>query len=120
MTKEQFNRMLSNGSKTLRELNKDTNQDQWKTSKLESDPSHASLGQEKLQGASETAVVRIESVRKKLLDTDNICAKFVIDLLRYAGILYDDSPEQTSIQTTQRKCREEETEHTLIEIEINK
>lgn len=62
-------------------------------------------------------LVRITSVRKRLLDEDRICEVFLVDCLRYAGIIPNDSPDVTHIITTQRKVSEGEQEHTLIEIE---
>lgn len=61
--------------------------------------------------------VRLTSVRNRLLDEDNLCPKFHVDLLRYAGIIPSDAPDRTSIRTTQRKCQEYEAEHVEIEID---
>jgi hypothetical protein len=65
---------------------------------------------------SEFYVVRITSVRKRLIDTDNLCAKYAVDALRYALLLPDDNPERARIETSQRKVKEGEEEHTQIEI----
>lgn len=64
----------------------------------------------------ERFLVRLTSVRKRLGDEDNICGKFHVDALRYAGIIPDDCPDICSIRTTQRKCEKGEEEHTLIEV----
>lgn len=61
-------------------------------------------------------LVRVTSIRKRLLDEDNLCEKFHVDCLRYAGILPSDAPHTTRIVTTQRACREGEEEKTLIEV----
>lgn len=61
-------------------------------------------------------LVCVESVRKRLCDSDNLCAKYVIDCCRFAGVLPDDSPDQTQIQISQRKAVKGETERTIVEI----
>lgn len=60
--------------------------------------------------------VRYTRVAHRLLDDDNPCSKFHTDILRYASILPDDAPGQTTITTGQRKAEKGEQEHTLIEV----
>jgi len=92
-------------------------QDSRTTSELESDSGHAPLGQKKVQGqAGPGFLVRTTSIRKRLLDEDNLCAKYSTDLLRYCGAIPDDSPQQVKIETSQRKAEKGEEEHTLIEV----
>lgn len=77
----------------------------------------AALGKGKAQkGDRGRFLVRVESVRKRLLDADNLVEKFHVDLCRYAGILPDDAPGICEIQTTQRKAAKGEQEHVVIEI----
>lgn len=84
---------------------------------LEPDSGHEPLATGQVQKADPGMfLVRITSVRKRLLDEDNLCEKFHIDCLRYAGLLPDDDPAETRIQTTQRKTRKGEAEHTEITI----
>lgn len=66
--------------------------------------------------SSKRILIRIVSVRKRLLDEDNLCEKFLVDCLRYAGIIPGDSPEQVKIETVQRRCAKGEMEETFIEI----
>ncbi len=61
-------------------------------------------------------LVRVVSVRRRLLDEDNLCEKYHVDLCRYAGVVPCDSPERCQIQTTQRKAAKGETERTEIEV----
>lgn len=61
-------------------------------------------------------LVRVQSVRKRLLDEDRICEVAVVDCCRYAGIIPGDSPAQAHIETTQRKTVKGEAEHTIIEV----
>ncbi len=60
--------------------------------------------------------VRIESVRKRLLDEDNLVSKYHTDLCRYTGLLPSDAPGVCKIETTQRKAAKGEAEVTEIEI----
>ena len=61
-------------------------------------------------------LIRITSRRRRLIDPDNVSAKAVIDCLRYAGILADDTAEHVSLETRQEKVGKGEREETLIEI----
>lgn len=61
-------------------------------------------------------VVRVTSHRVRLLDEDNLCEKFHIDALRYAGCLPVDSPDRCRIITTQAKVRRKTEERTEIVI----
>ncbi len=67
---------------------------------------------------SDTArfLVRVQSVRKKLLDEDRISECAIVDCVRYAGIIPDDRPAITRIETTQRKVAKGEEEHTKVEV----
>lgn len=62
--------------------------------------------------------IRFVSVRKRLCDPDNLAVKWLLDCLRYAQIISDDSPDKISLEVTQRKCKRgrAEKEHTVIEI----
>lgn len=61
-------------------------------------------------------LVRVTSVRIRLLDEDNLCVKYCLDLARYAGAIPDDAPGTTRIEARQRKPEEGEEEGTLIEV----
>jgi hypothetical protein len=87
------------------------------TAKSECAPVHAALGQAQAQGGDRPGfLVVLTSVRKRLLDEDNLVGKFHTDLLRYSGVIPSDAPGQTSIQTKQRKAAKGEEEHTVIEV----
>ena len=62
-------------------------------------------------------LVSVTSIRKRLLDADNLVPKWHIDCLRYAGIIPDDSPDKCEIKIAQRKCEKGEEEK--IEITID-
>jgi len=61
--------------------------------------------------------VRVTSFRRRLLDEDNLCGKYVVDCCRYAGLLPGDDPSQARIVTTQEKVSRKEDERTEIVIE---
>lgn len=63
---------------------------------------------------SKRYVIRIVSVRTRLLDQDNLSPKYLCDFLRYCGAIPTDAPGTTKIEITQRKVGKEEKEHTEI------
>lgn len=70
------------------------------------------------EGDPSRLLVCIESVRTKLLDTDNLYggAKFYCDFLRYCGAIPEDTEDQIELKVTQRKVRKGEEEKTIIEV----
>ena len=68
------------------------------------------------KGNPERVLVRVTSVRKRLIDEDNLAEKYHVDCCRYAGLIHGDSPDQTKIEVCQRKAEKDEAEHTIIEI----
>jgi hypothetical protein len=62
-------------------------------------------------------LVRVTSFRRRLLDEDNLCEKYVVDCCRYAGLLPGDAPGTTRIEVRQEKVRSKEEERTEIVIE---
>ena len=67
-------------------------------------------------GTGDRILVRIESIRKRLLDEDNLVSKYHTDLCRYAGLIPSDAPGICKIETTQRRAEKGEIEHTEITI----
>jgi hypothetical protein len=63
--------------------------------------------------------VRVTSYRKRLLDPDNLCPKYFIDCLRYAGIIPDDSARFMDFTVRQQKVKGDDEERTEIEVEIS-
>ncbi len=85
---------------------------------MERYPGHEPLAKAQVQEASSGRVlVRITSVRNRLLDDDNLCEKFHVDCLRYYGVIRGDSTKEAKIEVLQRKPEPDEPEHTLIEVE---
>jgi len=60
-------------------------------------------------------IVRIRSFRSRLLDPDNLCAKSLVDGLRYAGLIPGDRPQDIELTVTQEKC-DKQDERTEIEM----
>lgn len=88
------------------------------SAKLERHTGDAPLAAGQVQEATAGRIlVRFVSVRKRLIDEDNLCEKFLCDCLRFSGAVPNDSPEILGIQTSQRKAEKGESEHTEITIE---
>jgi len=89
-----------------------------KIAKLESDSRNAPLGKKEVQGrTSQGFLVRVTSIRSRLLDEDNLCEKYHVDLLRYSsgGILGDEAGT-TEIKVSQRKAAKGEIERTIVQV----
>lgn len=89
-----------------------------KAAKLERDSRNAPLEKKKVQRpASQRFLIRVTSVRKRLIDEDNLCEKYAVDLCRYAsGGSFGDEAGETKIETTQRKAEKGEEEKVIIKI----
>jgi hypothetical protein len=92
---------------------------------LEQNPGHPLHGS--LQAPAPirgTNTIRFTSVRKRPLDPDDICEKYVIDVLRRlrdpsdpaACIIPGDAPTQLNVEHFQRKPQPNEGEYFVIEI----
>ena len=78
------------------------------TTELERDPQRPPLPTGEVEeGNPERVHVRIISVRKRLIDPDNLSGKTLTDCLRNAGFLLDDNAEEISYQIEQRKPRKD-------------
>jgi len=85
--------------------------------KLEQDTRHGSLAEKPIETHTASRVhIRFESVRKRLLDPDNICEKWTLDCLRYIGVIRGDEPDKITLETTQRRANKGEEERTEITI----
>ncbi len=84
---------------------------------VESNLGDAALGASQVKGKdSSRFLVRVTSVRKRLLDTDNLCEKYHVDCCRYSGIIPADSPDKTQIEVRQRKAGKKEEETVIVEV----
>ena len=87
---------------------------------LERHDEYAAMGKSGAQKADrERFLVRVTSVRNRLLDEDNLCVKLVVDCCRYAGLIPGDSAGEAKIEASQRKVAKGETPHTIVEITIS-
>ena len=66
------------------------------------------------EGGASRVHLRIVSIRKRLLDPDNLSVKWLIDCLRYSSIIRGDEPDKITLQVEQRKCAKGEAEATEI------
>ena len=73
---------------------------------------------EKQEGGAGRVHLRIVSIRKRLLDPDNLSVKWLIDCLRYSKIIRGDEPDKITLQVEQRKCGKGEAEATQIYITL--
>ena len=60
--------------------------------------------------------VRFISRRVRLIDPDNLTPKYLLDGLRYAGLIFDDRAEDITVSCDQEKVAHREEEETIIEI----
>ena len=102
----------------LRKANDNHNpNDTGKAPILERTAGNAALVETQVQsGTGDRILVRIESIRKRLLDEDNLVSKYHTDLCRYSGLIPSDAPGVCKIETTQRKAEKGEEERTEITI----
>ena len=101
----------------LRKPNANNTNDTGKATIIERTAGDAALVETQVQGrAGDRILVRIESVRKRLLDEDNLVSKYHTDLCRYSGLIPSDAPGVCKIETTQRKAEKGEAERTEITI----
>ena len=66
------------------------------------------------EGRAGRVHLRIVSIRKRLLDPDNLSVKWLIDCLSYSSIIRGDEPDKITLQVEQRKCSKGEAEATEI------
>jgi hypothetical protein len=82
---------------------------------VERHPSAGTLAtHEEQEGGASRVHLRIVSIRKRLLDPDNLSVKWLIDCLRYSSIIRGDEPDKITLQVEQRKCAKGEAEATQI------
>lgn len=116
MTNDQLNELLANASASTRQLNLPTG-GAGTVAKLEHHSGDAAVGPVQVQtGNSPRFLVRVTTRRSRLVDEDNLCEKFVVDLLRYAGVIPDDAPGTTKIEVAQQKTRKGQDEVVTLEV----
>ena len=58
--------------------------------------------------------IGVVSYRARLCDPDNLCPKYFIDCLRYAGLIADDTPDCITLEVRQVRCRRAEQRTELL------
>jgi hypothetical protein len=86
-------------------------------SELERDTGDGAVAKVQIQTAvSGRFRVVVKTYRRRLLDIDNLCEKYHIDLLRYSGVIPSDAPGVTQIEVCQEKIGSKEPERVVIEV----
>lgn len=67
---------------------------------------------------SRRILVRITSLRTRLLDEDNLYVNSVVNALRHEGIIPDDDPRTVKIQVRQAQVLARDEERTIIEVQF--
>ncbi len=116
MTIHELRSKFPNASPSFVKANCD--HDSRKIALMESGAGHEPLGTPSPQEENPARFrVIITSIRKRLLDEDNLAEKFHVDCLRRYGFIPNDDPATTRIEVTQRKCARGEPERIEIVIE---
>jgi hypothetical protein len=63
----------------------------------------------------ERIVLRVTSLRSRLIDPDNLCAKYLVDAARYLRLIKDDSAAHIEFQIVQQKVPKAD-QKTILEI----
>lgn len=85
--------------------------------KLERSAGDGTVGAVQVQGRiGRRFLVRVTAFRKRLLDEDNLCEKYHVDLLRYAGVLPSDAPGTAKIEVSQQKVGPKEPERVELKV----
>lgn len=75
------------------------------------------LGQEEGEGRGPRRIaVRFVSRRVRLIDPDNLTPKYLLDGLRYSGLIPDDRFEDITVDVCQEKVAHKVEEETLVEV----
>jgi hypothetical protein len=116
MTREEIIRRYPHASESFIRANLSAG-DTGAVAVMESSIGNAPLGAKEIQRpVGERFLVRVTSIRRRLLDEDNLCEKYHVDLCRYSGVLPDDAPGKVQIKVCQQKAAKGEAERVEIEI----
>jgi len=85
---------------------------------MEPNPGDGAVGKVPVQkGTGRKFFIRVTAIRTRLLDWDNLCEKYHVDLLRYASAgVFGDSPATTQIEVRQEKAQAGEREEVRLEV----
>jgi|HubBroStandDraft_4_1064222.scaffolds.fasta_scaffold248133_2 hypothetical protein len=123
MTRDELKRRFPNAANEFLRLNSEAGEADihaggtGKVAKSQRDTRDGGVGEIQVQkGNLGRFLVIVKSYRRRLLDQDNLVAKYHVDLCRYAGILPSDAPGCAEIKVTQEKVGSKEPERVVIEI----
>jgi hypothetical protein len=120
LTTDQLNELLSRPDFAARNVDLLTVRGKAQSPEPECPVLDEPVAEEKRKAIDSSRVrVCIESRRTRLLDPDNLCAKYFIDSLRYAGLIPNDRAEDIELKVTQTKVKKGQ-EETLVEIDYGK
>jgi hypothetical protein len=84
---------------------------------MESRPRPKQVGPRKIKEVDPRKFhVVVTNYRRRLLDEDNLCEKYVVDCVRYARIIPGDAPQTTHIEVRQCKVDSESDERVEVDI----
>jgi len=112
ITREQFKSMFPNASRSFAEVNPGLSHP--KPERVVQDEP-VGKGKREKEGASRV-IVCVTAFRCRLTDPDNLCPKYVIDALRYAGAIHDDREQDIQLRLSQKKVGTTKEERTEIEL----
>lgn len=124
MNKDELKRRFPNATEQFLRLNAEAGEadiqpdDSGTPAIVERHPRDGAVGAVPVQkGTGRQILIRVTAVRTRLLDEDNLCEKYHVDLLRYAsGGALGDSPATTRIEVRQEKAQAGEREEVRIEV----
>lgn len=115
MTRQELNRRYPECSEDFLKLNSSDSVPP--PAKPESDSQHEPVAKEAGAGPNVGfRFVLVTSFRLRLIDADNLFAKYIVDCCVKAGLLRDDSPHWCKVQVGQIKVDNPAEERTVIEI----
>ena len=117
MTREHLKRKFPNASEAFISANSDQAGGVAQGAVVKPAVRHEPVEQEKREARHAGRFhVRVVSFRRRLLDPDNLCPKYFIDCLRYAGLIPDDRAQDITLESRQEKVGSKAEERTEIEI----
>lgn len=117
LTSEQYANLIHKYPDLRPKIQADCHSHSREASKLKSVVGNEPLATPQIQKGFEGKVlISIQSYRRRLLDEDNLICKYHVDILRYACIIRNDSPEQAKIEVSQFKVKTKDQEEVIITI----
>lgn len=116
LTREQLRSKFPNASPDFIQANAEAFYPPASAEPKQGDPNEPVATPERKAADAVFRVVRITLYRRRLLDGDNPFVKDLVDSLRHAGILFDDTPQWAKIEVIQKLVALPASEGTLVEV----